>query len=153
MASSRVRRELTQVALDYAAIAAIGLGVLMVFVGYPRRGAELLIAGMGLLVFKHLVRRLSGPRSTPQVEVYRNVVLIKSDGQELPSKLVDLTREGGFTLGEAGEQLRIGESIQIRINHFEAHGIISRLDGAWAGGRLTEVEHLLQPAEISLDPV
>lgn len=147
MATSKIQGGITRVALDYAAIAAIGLGVLMAVVGYPRRAVELLIAGMGLLVFKRLLRRLTRTTPMPQVEVFRNVLLIKSDGQELPTKLVHLTREGGFTLGEAGERLQVGEVIEIRMNHFGAHGRISWLDGAWAGGKFTEAEHLLEPAE------
>ena len=144
MARSTTSRGLTRVALDYAAIAAIGLGILALFVGFPRRGAELLLAGMGLLVLKHLLGRLSGSETSAQVEVYRNVMLVNSEGRLLSSKLVHLTREGGFTLGEAGEQLRIGEPIQIRLDYFEARGRIGWVNGAWAGGKFTDSEQLLQ---------
>lgn len=123
----------------------------MIFIGFPRRGAELLAAGMGLLVFKKFLRRPGDTPPASHVEVYRNVVIIKSDGQVLPSKLVQLTGEGAFTLGEAGEQLQIGESIQIRVNHFEARGTITWLNGGWAGGKFTEGEHLLQADEIHVD--
>ena len=151
MPTTRIRRGSVQVALDYAAIAGIGLGILMIFIGFPRRGAELLAAGMGLLVFKKFLRRFSDTRPASHVEVYRNVVVIKPDGQELPSKLVHLTGAGAFTLGEAGEQLQIGESIQIRVNHFGARGRITWLNGGWAGGNFTEGEHLLQAEETRLD--
>src|SRR3954454_13097801 len=144
MAKSITRRGLSRAALDYAAIAAIGLGILALFVGFPRRGAELLLAGMGLLVFKDLLGRLSNRKSSGHVEIYRNVMLVNSDGRQLPSKLIHLTREGGFTLGEAGEQLRIGEAIQIRLDHFEARGRIGWVNGAWAGGKFTDGERLLQ---------
>jgi hypothetical protein len=145
MARSTSSRGLSRVALDYAAIAAIGLGILALFIGYPRRGAELLIAGTGLLVFKYLLGRLGERRSITDVEIYRNVVLVNSDGCELPSRLIHLSREDGFTLGQAGEQLKVGEAIQIRSDHFEAYGRIRWVNGAWAGGKFTDGERLLHP--------
>ena len=65
MATSKIQGGITRVALDYAAIAAIGLGVLMAVVGYPRRAVELLIAGMGLVALhsahnSKIFRRLMG---------------------------------------------------------------------------------------------
>jgi len=137
MARSNGKHELSRVALDYAALAAIGLGILALFVGYSHRGAELLLAGIGLLFAKYQLERLSHRRSA-HTEVYRKVDVITSDGRELASKLIIVSREGGFTLGEAGEQLKLGEAIQIRLDHFEARGRVDWVNGAWAGGRFTD---------------
>ena len=76
-----------------------------------------------------------------RIEVDQNVVLVTSDGHELPVKLKDLSRSG-FKVEHEGEDLVIGEIVHIRTSRSEARGQIHWATKSEAGGTFIDIADL-----------
>jgi hypothetical protein len=70
--------------------------------------------------------------------VDQNVVLVTSDGHELRVKLKDLSRTG-FKVEHGGEDLVIGEIVNLRTSRSEARGQIHWATRNEAGGTFIDV--------------